>query len=534
MVKKIILLLSFFSFQLQDIFSQAGMWTWMHGDSIANPIANYGTQGVASPLNKPPGLYETCEWTDLNGNFWMFGGCSDSPLNSYGDLWKYNPSTNEWTWVKGNALANDSGSYGTLGVPSVNNQPPARGWGAAAWTDLNNNLWLYGGGTRNSPNTVCGRGDMWKYDISANIWTWMHGSALCSVSPYYVTVGIPSPLNTPGTRLELSSTWVDSTNNLWLFGGLGTSDLWKYDITINEWALIKGDTIPYQPGVYGIKGVPDPLNIPGGRYAYSTWKDVNEKFWLFGGHNIYSGTYLNDMWMYDPSTNNWAWMSGTDLTNQPASSGNYCEAATGFYPASRFENRARWIDACGKFWMYGGSHCNDLWYFDPVTLEWALVNGHPTNQFFHAAVYGTIGTPSSTNQPGSRFGSVGWIGNDGVLYHFGGLQILGLKNDLWKFVPDTTCGGCNISTSVVENNTVAQFQIFPNPSSTGFQILNFKFNPGDEVILSDVLGKIIFTKQILSFTTILQVKISGITNGIYFLHIKTKKDLFTKKLVIQE
>src|SRR5690349_13146928 len=58
--------------------AQFGEWTWMHGDSIWGSPGNYGTLGVSSPTNEPPAVYETCEWTDLNGNLWIFGGWGNS------------------------------------------------------------------------------------------------------------------------------------------------------------------------------------------------------------------------------------------------------------------------------------------------------------------------------------------------------------------------------------------------------------------------------------------------------------------------
>src|SRR5687767_4609110 len=81
-----------------------GEWMWIHGTNTTNNTGSFGIQGVSSPLNKPPGLYTSCGWTDLNGNFWLFGGWFNG---NYGDLWKYDPVINEWTWMKGTGIAND-------------------------------------------------------------------------------------------------------------------------------------------------------------------------------------------------------------------------------------------------------------------------------------------------------------------------------------------------------------------------------------------------------------------------------------------
>ena len=59
------------------------------------------------------------------------------------DLWKYSPSTNQWTWVSGNNTAS-LGVYGTQGVSSSFNFPGSRG-GSVIWIDSNGTLWLFGG-----------------------------------------------------------------------------------------------------------------------------------------------------------------------------------------------------------------------------------------------------------------------------------------------------------------------------------------------------------------------------------------------------
>ncbi|HKR03890.1 MAG TPA: T9SS type A sorting domain-containing protein [Bacteroidia bacterium] len=543
-MKKILLIFNFIFliftcpvFFGNSAFSQAGMWTWIHGDTIPDSPGNFGIQGIPSPLNTPPGIYEACEWTDLNGNFWLFGGnAGPGGLGAYGALWKYEPSINIWTWIKGSSMLNDTGSYGLQGIPSVTNAPPSRSWGAATWTDLNGDFWLYGGTSKLvGTSSFCGRGDLWKYNIASNTWTWMQGSPSCSSYPYYGTIGIPSPSNTPGSRNEFSATWVDSSNNLWMFSGRGSNDLWKYTISSNEWTMVKGDTLPAQPAVYGTMGVPDPLNIPGGRYPYCTWKDKNEKFWLFGGLKVPFGYNLNDMWMYDPLSNNWTWMSGTNLTNQAAITGAFCDASANYIPASRFENRARWTDACGKFWMYGGSHTNDLWYFNPVTLEWSMINGDPTNQFFHSAIYGTMGVPSPLNQPGSRSGSVSWISNNGELYHFGGTDILDRRNDLWKYVPDTNCGGCNMSTSIRENNTTKELLIFPNPANPSLTIsFQSSSNQTIELRIYNTLGKQIYVEkeEITQGKFEKEINVEKLGSGIYFLQLKTKEGNINRKVII--
>src|SRR5882724_11692503 len=103
--KGICLLFCFYFFIFHFAFGQGGIWTWISGDSLVNSAGVYGIQGIPSTGNHPPELYEPCEWKDKQGNFWMYGGF-DTGGSDYSDLWKYNPLTNEWTWVKGSHLIN--------------------------------------------------------------------------------------------------------------------------------------------------------------------------------------------------------------------------------------------------------------------------------------------------------------------------------------------------------------------------------------------------------------------------------------------
>ncbi len=507
---------------------QVGEWVWLHGDSIPNQPGNYGVQGVTNSTNVPPSLYEPSEWTDLNGNFWL--------LESGGnDLWKYDPLINQWTWVKGMNAPN-SGNYGVQGVPSPANLPPPRVTCSASWTDLNNNLWLFGG---QGPG-VGGLSDLWKYEISTSEWTWMHGPSIGSQVGIYGTLGVPNPINNPGARWETSAAWTDSSNNLWLFGGYEINqgvfnDLWRYNIATNMWTWMKGSQFNGQLGIYGIKGIESSDNTPGARQAYGRWKDNDGNLWLFGGLNY--GILYNDLWRYNPNTNNWAWIAGDSSSNTNSVYGRKCLPSSTNKPGARFENRVSVVDSNGNFWMFGGTNdnsfsqvWNDLWSYKVTANQWIWMSGDSIAN--PIGNWGTIGLSMPTNKPNGRAGAVGWDDNNGHLYLFGGstTSINGSYNDLWKYSIDTTCFYTNINELNLNEQLI---NVYPNPTNGDLIIVIHKNFQKVEFTLINRLGEKVFlsieSNIILGFTK--NISINNLSKGIYFLEVNMDGKRVMRKVV---
>ena len=112
--------------------------------------------------------------------------------------------------------------------------------GVRLWIDGSGNLWLYGG----SGN------DLWKFSPTTNMWTWVSGSDTVGSDPaVYGTQGVAAASNTPGFRAQAAS-WIDASNNLWLFGGESSdstaravfpNDLWELNSTTKEWTWVKAE-----------------------------------------------------------------------------------------------------------------------------------------------------------------------------------------------------------------------------------------------------------------------------------------------------
>jgi len=415
------------------------MWTWVKGDTVPNSPGNYGTQGISDPQNTPPAISFVGRWIDLQGNFWMFGGWS-GPL--YNDLWKFDPVSENWTWVKGPGVVNDPGYFGTQGIPSPLNNPPCMN-APMTWTDNSGNLWLYGGfGECGGPfdNELAA---LWKYEIASNEWTWINGQQQCHISPSFGSLNTPDPSNTPGSRYWATSTWVQQ-DTLFLFGGRNGnqpykfySDIWKYDLSTNEWTWIKGPNVENQSSIYGTMGVPDSLNNPSARGCVSSWTSLNGDFWMWGGDNALP----SDIWKYDHLTHDWTWVSG--IINI-IDTGNYegeCSQDTLQRPAQRIENSAIWRNKNDLVFTFGASFgifCrNDLWVYCSSVNRWVLLKGN--NLLDQPGHYGIQGIADIANIPSSRGESASWIDSTGRLWLWGGIQSNGWKNDLWRFVVDYNC-----------------------------------------------------------------------------------------------
>ena len=423
-------------------------WAWMGAAGAQSLNAIYGTLGTPSVENIPGMRQGGATWTDKAANFWLFGGFGVDAYGNTGylnDLWKFNPSTNEWAWMGGNAAMScvstplgqarceQLGVYGTLGTAAAGNIPGGR-YEAASWVDNSGNFWIFGGDGFDANgfdfNVDSGvLNDLWEFNPSTGLWTWMGGgsvvggncwiyyqyppglgnSANCALPGVYGTLGTPATGNNPGSRMG-ATTWTDSKGNAWLFGGWGYNvpqqiqyffnDLWEFSPSTNEWTwmggsnttagdycFFDGDLMSWadcgQAGVYGTQGTPSPQNIPGSRSNATGWTDAEGNLWLFEG------------WGFDVN---------------------------------------------GSFGNKGFPY--DLWKFSPSTKEWTWMGGSSiisqgctflNDSCTFSLVNGTLGTPAVGNFPAPRIDAAAWNDNSGNVWLFGGSGF----NDLWEFYPST-------------------------------------------------------------------------------------------------
>lgn len=366
-------------------------WAWMGGTSTlatdgGGAAAVYGVMGISAPANIPGGRAAAVSWTDNNGKLWLFGGDgydSAGRLGLLNDLWSFDPTTNQWTWMSGSNAAGtnggQAGTYGTLNVPAAANNPGGRK-SAVSWTDRNGKLWLFGGTGFDSTGGKGDLNDLWEFDPSISRWSWMSGSNVVGAQAQYTGFRSFNAANAPGAR-TYAVAWTAS-GNLWLFGGAAhysggqgpLNDTWQFDPSLRQWAWMSGSTtIGNNPGVYGTLGTPGAENVPGGREVAIGWSDVNGDLWLFGGYGFDgagSGGELDDLWKY--SNREWTWMGGGKTLDLGGGVyGTIGTPAAGNRPGGRDSANA-WTDAKGSFWLFGGygldsnglaGDLNDLWNY---------------------------------------------------------------------------------------------------------------------------------------------------------------------------
>ena len=218
-----------------------------------------------------------------------------------------------------------------------------------------------------------------------------------------------------GEGLSEALSWTDPSGNFWFFGGQYSNNSGYYvdlnslgEYSNGQWVALNPSTLTPVP-----------------RTGAAGWTDASGHLWMFGGfYSVDHGNngpqdFLGDFWEY--SAGQWT---------QPSESAAY--------PLARYSG-VTWTDASGNFWLFGGitysfAALNDLWEYSAG--QWTQIGAY--NSFNQAGIYGTLGTASSNNVPGSRSAAVTWIDASGAFWLFGGsgydsTGAAGPLNDLWRY-----------------------------------------------------------------------------------------------------
>lgn len=279
-------------------------WTWVKGSLNANLNGTYGVKGASVSTNTPGARQGATTWVDAEDVLWLFGGIGQpgtgAVSGSLADLWKYNPASNQWTWVSGPGTLNINGVYGQLGEVSSTTIPGSRSY-ASGWQDKDGVLYLFGGNGLGATGKTTGfLNDVWAYYPESNRWAWIKGNIVVGPASVSGLLGVGDPLNNPSGRAG-AMTWTAGTEEAWVFAGQSKSghmnDVWRFDMATKVWTLLKGSATANAGGVYGIKGTGAASNTPGARRGAIAFADVSGDLWLLGGAN--GAANFNDLWKLD-------------------------------------------------------------------------------------------------------------------------------------------------------------------------------------------------------------------------------------------
>jgi len=152
----------------------------------------------------------------------------------------------------------------------------------------------------------------------------------------------------PGTRFDNGFVYDPVNKVSVLFGGGSDNLTWTYDAATNAWKNMR------------------PADAPGARMAHMAYDTKNGVMVEYGGYNSGgSGTFYNDTWTYNVTTNTW-----TD--KKPSTN-----------PLAMYGCHVAYDEGSGAIVMYGGEDSsyrvyNETWHYYVANNTWTNVTGTTT------------------------------------------------------------------------------------------------------------------------------------------------------------
>lgn len=166
------------------------------------------TAGMSGTQYYPRARSDYGYWKDNSGNIWIYGGYAESHgSDEYGDLWKFNATTNEWTLISGSSILNPPM---TATNPGSRNAP-------YCWVGNDNKLYMSGGLRQ---YTYFLR-DMWRINPTNGTWEAVSiDNSLINKVPVSAGLRIENSTNIPGASVNTLN-HLTTGSHTYMFSGYG-------------------------------------------------------------------------------------------------------------------------------------------------------------------------------------------------------------------------------------------------------------------------------------------------------------------------
>lgn len=482
-------ILSLLTFQVA-VQSFSYNWTWFGGSSATQESLIWPpSKGVFVTTESPGSRIVHGMFIDVDANTaYIFGGIAfDLTANvqfETNDLWSFDfevGSANAWKWIHGSNTPNDPGFYTSIGDTNDLIYPGARHSFASFYDKDIKKYFLFGGMGFADSSSRGYLNDRWSYDVTTNRFTWLGGSTTINLAVNYV-LNVESDSTSFGGFEGASSAYDSVAKVLYMFSGLNPSSqvgiLWRYRVSNNRLtALYEG--LGVQSSIITI-GTFHSGNNPGFRIGSSLILVDRTKLYMVGGNGVLPlreepdrliGSTSNELWLFDISSNMWAFLSGSTFG---LDMGIYSTNSSIAYPASRVLANFIYDQGNNVALLQGGrsmatisfyTELSDQWILNLTSHQWVYLSGDTTSAM--PANYGSYRVTGSSNNPGFRSGSAVFSqGND--TYIFGGLA----KGDFWKvdlgdvIVSSTTTTTTAITTVTTPHSSTTTVTIVEATSQT--------------------------------------------------------------------
>ena len=178
--------------------------------------------------------------------------------------------------------------------------------------------------------------DLWRFNLATNQWAFWGGSrAAFPLGNFGVLRDPTGGTAYPPNRYQAVGFFVSGARHFYIIGGTShlsvgdpskqftMSDVWRYRVDQRDWTWLAGSSIGNQVGRFESKGIESITATPGSRSdAAGVYHEETKCFYMWAGWGFASGTtagYLRDLWRWNVTSGNWAWIDGMNDVDQMGS-----------------------------------------------------------------------------------------------------------------------------------------------------------------------------------------------------------------------